>query len=124
MRSWFMLIAFTLVFAACQPGPQKVGLSVDDYVAALRDAKMHGIRVEANKKLATAYKAPKAVDMYISGQHFIVIEGTPDLDAKVYDGLLQGYAQQKWILKYNKNLALVAEPETQKTIIEIFEGLH
>lgn len=124
MRSLFLLLAFVLSVAACQPGGPRAGITVDDYVGALRDAKMHGIRVEPNRKLATAYKAPKAVDVYIGGQHFIVIEGTPDLDAKVYEGLLQGYAQQKWTLHYNKNMALVAEPETQKTIIETFQNLQ
>lgn len=124
MRSLFIFFAFVFTLAACQPGNQRVGLTVDDYVRALRDAKMHGIRVEPNRKLAAAYKAPQAVDVYIAGQHFIVIEGMPDLDAKVYESLLRGYEQQKWTVHYNKNLVLVAEPETQKTVIEAFENLR
>lgn len=124
MRSVLMLLSFVFSIAACQPGGQQQGLTVDQYVGALRDAKMHGIRVEPNAKLAAAYKAPKAVDIYVAGQHFIVIEAPGDVDAKVYDAPLQGYAQQKWTLRYNKNLALVAEPETQKTVFDAFEGLH
>lgn len=124
MRSILMLFAVVFTVAACQPGGQKTGLTIDQYVGALRDAKMHGIRVEPNRKLATAYKAPKAVDVYVAGQHFIVIEAPGEVDAKVYDAPLRGYAQQKWTLHYNRNLALVAEPETQKTVIEAFEGLR
>lgn len=121
---WLLFVFLFTAVAACQPAAQQTGLTIDDYVRALRDRQMHDIRVEPNRKQASSLKAVQAADIYIAGQHLLVIQGEPTLDASKYAGLLQGYTAQQWNVLYNRNLAFVAEPETQKSLIEAFQELH
>jgi hypothetical protein len=120
--SVFLFAIFFLV--ACQQREGEVNFTVKDYVQALKNAQMHNIRTERNKKLKEQMDVAEAADVYVGNQHVIIIQAGPGIEGRRYGGMFEGYSNQGWTREANGNLLLVAEPETQKELIEVFQSLR